>query len=125
MEESTQHFWYVMLYRFKKDKNATETQEKICTVYGGGAVTDRMCKKGFAKFCAGDFSLNNAPWLGRTVEVDSDHIETLIENNQPYTMQETANVLKISKSIKLLVKMKNVSFILQKKLNGLFGQPNN
>ena len=81
-------------------------------------------QKQFAKFCAGDFSLNNAPWLGRTVEVDSDHIETLIENNQPYTMQETANVLKISKSIKLLVKMKNVSFILWKKRNGPFGQPN-
>ena len=27
--------------------------------------------------------------------------------------------------MKLLVKMKNVSFILQKKLNRLFGQPNN
>ena len=32
-------------------------------------------------------------------------------------------MLKISKSIKLLVKMKNVSFILQEKLKGLFGQP--
>ena len=29
-----------------------------------------------------------------------------------------------SKSIKLLVKMKNVSFILWKKSNRLFGQPN-
>ena len=38
-------------------------------------------------------------------------------------MQEIANILKISKSIKLLVKMKNVSFVLWKKLNGLFSQP--
>ena len=63
--------------------------------------------------------------LGRPVEVDSDQIKTLIENNQCYTMWEIADILKISKSIKLLVKMKNVSFILQKKLKGLFGQPNN
>ena len=38
-----------MLYYFKKGKNATEMQEKICTVYGGGAVTDGMCQKWFAK----------------------------------------------------------------------------
>ena len=54
--------------------------------------------------------LDDAPWMGKSVEVDSNQIETT-ENNQCYTMQETANILKISKSIKLLVKMKNVSFI--------------
>ena len=51
----------------------------------------------------------------RPVEVDRDQIETLIENNQYYTMWEIANILKIHKSIKLLVKMKHVSFILWKK----------
>ena len=29
--------------------------------YGEGAVADRMCQKWFAKFCVGDFSLDNAP----------------------------------------------------------------
>ena len=67
--------------------------------------------------------MDNAPWSGRPVEVDRDLIETLIENNQCYTMREIANILKISKSIKLLVKMKNVSFILWTKPYGLFGQP--
>ena len=47
-----------------------------------------------------------------------------MENNQHYTTKETANILKISESIKLLAKMKNVSFILWKKPYGLFGQPN-
>ena len=60
----------------------------------------------------------------RPVEVDSDQIETSIKNNEHYTTREIADIFKISKSIKLLVKMKNMSFILQKKLNGLFGQPN-
>ena len=77
----------------------------------------------FAKFPAEDFSVDDAPWWGSPDEVDSDQIETLIENNQRYTTWETANILKISKSIKLLVKMKNVSFILLKKLNRPFGQP--
>ena len=92
--------------------------------YGDGAVTDQACQKWFVKFHAGDFSLHDAPTLGRPVEVDSNQIETLIENNQCFTTWEIADILKVSKSIKLLVKMKNMSFILQKSLNGLFGQPN-
>ena len=93
-----QHFQHIMLYYFKKGKNTTETQKKIFTVYGEGAVTDRMCQKWFAKFHVGDFSLGNAPQSGTPVEVDSDQIETLIENNQRYTTRETANMLKIAKS---------------------------
>ena len=49
----------------------------ICTVYGEGAVTDRTCQKWFEKFRAGDFSLDDASWSGRLVEVDSDELETL------------------------------------------------
>ena len=62
-------------------------------------------------FCAGNFSLDDAPWLGRAVEVHSDQIETLIENNQHYAMKEIADILKISQTM-LLLKMKNVPFIL-------------
>ena len=75
-------FWHIMFYYFKKGKNSTETQKKICAVHGEGAVTDQTCQKCFAKFCAGDSSLDNdAPWLGRTHEVDSDQIKTLIESS--------------------------------------------
>ena len=49
MEENKQHFWHIMLYYFKKSKNATETK-KICAVYGETAVTDRTCQKWFEKF---------------------------------------------------------------------------
>ena len=74
-----------------------------------------MCQNWFAKFHAGAFSPDDAPWLGRPVEVDSNQIETLIENNQCNTMRKiAANVLKISKPIKLLVKMKNVSYFMEK-----------
>ena len=57
----------------------------ICAVYGEGAVTDQMCQKWFVKFGARDFSLDVAPQSGRLVEIDRDHIETLIENNQCYS----------------------------------------
>ena len=87
-------------------------------------MTDQMGHKWFAKFLSGGFLLDDAPRSGRSVAIDSDQINTLIENNQHYTTQEIADILKISKSIKLLVKMENVSFILWKKLDGLFGQLN-
>ena len=93
-----QHFQHIRLYYFKKGKNATETHKKICAMYGEGAVTDQTCQKWFTKFHTGDFSLDNAPLSGRPVEVDSDQIKTVIENSQCYTTQETADILKISKS---------------------------
>ena len=121
MEENTQHFWHIMLYYLKKDKNTTETHKKdSCSVWKG-AVTDRMCQKWFVKLPAGDFLISDAPQSHTAVEVDSENRD--IENNQHYTTVEIADIFKLSKSIKLLVKMKNTSFILWKKLNGLFGQP--
>ena len=76
--------------------------------------------KGVWEFRVGDFSLDGAPWSGRPVEVDSDQIEMLIENNQHYTTWEIANILRISKAINLLVKMRNVFFILCKKTKWTF-----
>ena len=59
--EEKKRFWHIMLSFFKKGKNATERHKKICAVYGEVAVTDRTCQKRFVKFCAGDFSLDDAP----------------------------------------------------------------
>ena len=78
MEENKQHFWHIMSYYFKNGKNATEIQKMICAVYREGTMTDPMCQKWFVKFGV-DFSLDNALWLGRPVEVDSNQIKTLIE----------------------------------------------
>ena len=55
MKEYTQYFWHIMLYYFKKGKNTTEMQKKICAVYGEGAVTDGIYQKWFVRFHAGDF----------------------------------------------------------------------
>ena len=52
MEEDTQHFGGIMLYCFKKGKNAMETGKKICAVYGEGAVTSQTCQSGLHSFLA-------------------------------------------------------------------------
>ena len=73
-------------------------KKKICAAYGKGTVTDRIYQKSCAKFHAEDFLLDDASWLGRPAEVDSNQIQTLTENNQCYTTWEIAGILKISKS---------------------------
>ena len=78
-------------------------------------MTDQKCQKWFVKFHAENFGLEISLWTmlsGRPVEIDREQIETRIENNQCYTMWEIDDIVKISKSVKSLVKMKNVSFIL-------------
>ena len=82
-------------------------------------LTDQTCQKLFAKFCAGDFLLDDAPWSGRPVEIDSNQIETLIENNQHYTMWEIVNILKYPNQ-QLLVKMKYISYIFTEKTKWTF-----
>ena len=60
-------------------------------MYGKGVVTDQTCQNFFVKFRAREFLLDNAPWSGWPVEVDSNQIETLSEHNQCYTMKEIAD----------------------------------
>ena len=67
-------------------------------MYGEDAVTDQMYQKWFVTFHARDFSLKDALPSGRPVEVDSDQIKALAENNQNHTTQEIANILIVSKS---------------------------
>ena len=120
-EENIQHFRHIVLCYFEKGKNATEPRRRkgVCRVWRR-CCDERTCQKWFAQFRAGDFLLDDAPRSGRPAEVDSEQIETLMENNQCSTTGETANILKISKRIKLLVKMKNTSFILRKKTERTF-----
>ena len=89
------HYALLFQERWKRNWN---TKKDLCSVWRRCYDWLNTSKKWFEKFRAGDFSLDDAPWSGRPAEVDSDQIETLIENNQHYTTRETADILKVSKS---------------------------
>ena len=91
IEEKSNIFGILCFITSRKVKVQLKCKKKICAVYGESAATDWTYEKWFAKFRAGDFSLEDAPRSGRPVEVDSNQIETLIENNQHYTLWETAS----------------------------------
>ena len=67
--------------------------------------------------------LDDAPHLGRPVEADSDQTETLIENNQHYTLQEVADILKIFKSIKVIGENENCVFYFTEKTKWALSNP--
>jgi transposase len=96
MDNKNVHFRHIMLFTLKKGKNAMQTQEKICAVYGEDAVNERTCRKWLARFRAGNFDLDEAPRSGRPVEVDDYQIKTLIENNPRYKTRVIAEILEIS-----------------------------
>jgi len=98
MEENKVHFRHLMLFFYQKGKNATQAANKICIVYGEGAIAERTVRKWFAKFKAGDFNLDQER-LSRPSTTDEDQIKTLIENNPRYTTRKLAKMLNISKSI--------------------------
>ena len=39
MKDKKKRFQHTMLYYFKKGKNTTKMQKKVCAVYGEGAVS--------------------------------------------------------------------------------------
>ena len=67
MEENMKHFG-ILCFIISRKLKMQKKKKKICAEYGEGAMTDQMCQK-YLKFHAGDFSLDNGPWLGRPVEV--------------------------------------------------------
>jgi hypothetical protein len=55
------HFRHTMLFYFKKGKNATQTQGKICAVYVEDAVNEGTRRKWFASFRDGNVDLDVEP----------------------------------------------------------------
>ncbi|XP_076235874.1 histone-lysine N-methyltransferase SETMAR-like [Calliopsis andreniformis] len=79
VKDQTVHFRYILLFYFRKEKNARQA----------------CCQRWFKKFRAGDFDLNDTPRSGRPTEVDDDKIKAIIELNQRYTTREIVETLNI------------------------------
>ena len=82
METPRGHFRHILLYYFRKGKNAVQARKKLYDVYGEKSLTERQWQNSFACFRSGDFDLKNAPRSGRPTEVDDGKIKAMIENNR-------------------------------------------
>ena len=61
MEIPDGNFRHILLYYFRKGKNAVKAQKKLNDVYSEKSLTERQCQNWFARFHSGDFGLNDAP----------------------------------------------------------------
>ena len=75
MEGLRMHICHVILWEFKQGNNATETVEKICSVYGQGTITDQAVQNWFVKFCSGDMSLKDKPRPGRSSDYNAEALK--------------------------------------------------
>ena len=98
MEGLKVHIHLVMLREFKQGNNATETADKICSVYGEGTITDRAVRNWFVKFRSGDTSSKDEPIPGRSLHFDAEALKSLVECNPCQSTRELADKLNTSKS---------------------------
>ena len=96
MSEISEEIRYVMLFYYKKGKNAAQTCRKICEVYGADAVSERRTQEWFVRFCSGNFDVKDRPTSGRPVTEKVDEILQLVEQDRHVSCQEIANALRIN-----------------------------
>ena len=90
------HIRHVMLWEFKQGNNATETAEKICSVYGEGTITDQAVGNWLVKFRSGDTSLKDEPRPGRSSNFHAEALKSLVECNARQGTRELADKLNTS-----------------------------
>ena len=95
MECRNEHFRHILLFYFRKGKNAARAAKKLRDVYGEEALKARHCRNWFDKFRSRDFSLKDEQRSGRPNEVDDDQIKAIIESDRHVTVQEIKEIFKI------------------------------
>ena len=98
MECENEHFCHILLFDFRKGKNAVQTDKKLHDLYGEEALKDKQCRNWFDKFRSGDFSLKVKQCSGRPNEVDDEQIKAIIKLDNHVTIREIEEMLKIPKS---------------------------
>ena len=60
------HFRHILLFYFRKGKNAAQAHRKLCSVYRDECLSERQCQNLFAHFRFGNFDVKDEPrpgWL--------------------------------------------------------------
>ena len=96
MEDRNTHLRHILLFYYRKEKNASQVCKKICEVYGEDALKERQCRNWFDKFRKGDFSLKDEHRSGRPLDVNDDEIRDLIKKDRHRTTRGIARKLSVS-----------------------------
>ena len=79
MEIPEGHFRHILLFYFRKGKNAAQAHQKLCGVYCDECLSERHCQNWFARFRSGNFDVKDEPRPGRSIVEKVDEILKNIE----------------------------------------------
>ncbi|XP_013773352.1 histone-lysine N-methyltransferase SETMAR-like [Limulus polyphemus] len=79
-----------MLYEFKKGNYAAEATRNIHSAYGEECLNEKTCRRWFAKFRSGNFSLEDEDRTRRPVEFDDILLVASLEENPAVSVEELA-----------------------------------
>lgn len=95
MEIPECHFRHILLFYFRKGKNAAQAHRKLCGVYGDVCLSERQCQNWFARFRSGNFDVNDEPRPGRPIVEKVDEILLKIEVDRHISSRDIAMELNI------------------------------
>ena len=105
MKEVKVHIRHLMLWKFKNNKNSTETSKKMASIYGQGVITDSQIRNWFSKFCSGDKWTQTRtlirPWLRCSKWIGS------MQPTQKYSRIITLHSFTICNHLKKIRKLSN------------------
>ncbi|KAG5316751.1 SETMR methyltransferase, partial [Acromyrmex insinuator] len=119
MSEISEEIRYVMLFYYKKGKNAAQTCRQICEVYGVDAVSECRMQEWFVRFRSGNFDVKDRPRSGRPVTEKVDEILQLIKQDRRVSYQEVANALQEIANALRINHMPHTSLMTRQKLREL------
>jgi len=77
MSENQEHFWHILIFYYKKEKNVAQAKEKICRIYEGDALTKQTAE--FHRFRDGNFDVKDALCSDQLI-VESKIFQKIEEN---------------------------------------------
>ena len=90
MEENKVHFRHLLVFYFRKGKNAVKTVRTISAFYGEGSVAKRTVRKWFVRFNSGKFDLEDREHSSSPLVADDGLMRILIKNNRRQRTQHIA-----------------------------------
>ena len=107
---------HILLYYFRKGKNATQAYQKLFLVYGEKALGKRQCHNWFKKCNGNDFLVIDKQRSGRPIKVCDNVINDIIDRNRHTTTRGSAEKLNVSHKC-----IKNVCNKWVTKINWIYG----
>jgi histone-lysine N-methyltransferase SETMAR len=93
MEANLLHIRHCLLYEFERKHSATDAHGNICAALGQHAISLRTCQYWWNRFRGGNFLLEDEHRAGRSMQINHDTLEKLLDVDARQTTRELADKL--------------------------------